>query len=473
MKRHLRDVAVRVRLAHTSDAMKSLRTAACLSLMAGAALSAAGIAGLPRERTIAVLRLEGVVDPVMARYVERGYREAEQMGAECVVLSINTPGGLMTSMREIVGATLNSPVPTIGYVTPGGALAGSAGAFIMMACHLVAMSPGTTIGAAHPVGGKGEDIGKHLDAKVTNDAAAFMRSLAEARGRDAKWAEKAVTKSLSLNEHEALKQRIVEAVAERLERMIETFDGRTISWTNTAPGGKAERRTLRLKGARVVEIAMGWREKFFHMLAHPELAYILLSLGTLGLVFELQNPSGFTGVPGAICLILALISLSILPFNVGGLMLMALGVGLFIADLKFSTHGGLSFAGVICLLLGSLTLFSPMEPFIRVSRPLIYSMVGMMSAFFGTLVYLGLRAQRAPAAVGGPIAAGTAGHAVTSLDPDGTVHVRGEEWTARSVGGRVRKGGGIIVTSVKGLTLEVRGTEPDTDPDRPPNKRRR
>lgn len=434
------------------------------------AAAAAGLAGLPRDPIVAVLRLEGVVDPVMARYVERGYDEALTMGAEAVVLSVNTPGGLMTSMREIVGTILNSPLPTIGYVNPRGALAGSAGAFIMMACHLTAMAPGTTMGAAHPVGGKGEDIGKHLDAKVTNDAAAFMRSLAEQRGRDAKWAELTVTKSISVNEREALVKKVVDAIPESLDRLLRDFDARSVSWTLTE-GGKATRKVLRLKGARVVPIDMGWRERFFHVLAHPEIAYILLTLGTLGLIFELQNPHGFTGAAGAVALILALISLSILPFNVGGLLLMALGVGLFFADMKFSTHGGLSIAGVICLLLGSLTLFSPMEPFMRVSRPLIYTMVALMSAFFGTIVVLGLRAQRAPAAMGSSALAGARGRAVTTLDPDGIVHVAGEEWSARAPGGRVRKGAGVIVVKVNGLNLEVVAAEPD-DPARGAKPRR-
>lgn len=399
---------------------------------------------------IVVLRLEGAVDPVMARYVERGYRTAQAEGAQCVILSVNTPGGLMTSMREIVQATLNSPVPTIGFVNPKGALAGSAGAFIMMACHLTAMAPETTMGAAHPVGGKGEDISKHLDAKVTNDAAALMRSLAKQRGRDADWAEQVVTKSLSVNEREALKKKVIDAIPENLDRLIAAFDGRRIEHGLDA-------RILRLEGARVITLDMGLRERFFHVLAHPELAYILLTLGTLGLIFELQSPHGVTGIAGAVCLVLALISLSIIPFSAGGLALMALGVGLFIADLKLMTHGALSLAGLGCLLLGSLMLFSPIEPFWHVSRVLIFGVTGMTAAFLAALVYLGITSQLAGRRTAHGTLVGQRGVALSDIAPTGVIRVRGEEWSAvlAEGGARVRKGHGVIIKGVNGLTVEI------------------
>lgn len=421
---------------------------------------------------VVVLTLEGVVDPVMARYVERGYSEANTLRASAVVLSINTPGGLMTSMREIIQAILNAPIPTIGYVTPKGGLAGSAGAFIMMACHLTAMAPGTTMGAAHPVSGKGEEIPKTLDKKITNDAAALMRSLAAQRGRNAVWAEETVTKSKSSSEQEALTKKAIELVAGDLEELLDKFNGRTVSWTASG-SGKLERRTLDVAAKRVIEIPMNWRERLFHMLAHPELAYILLSLGTMGLIFELQSSGlGLAGFFGGVCLILALISLSIIPFNVGGLLLMAIGVGLFFADLKLQTHGGLSLLGVICLFFGSTMLFSPIEPFFRVSRPLIYSTVGCTAAFFGALVYLGLKAQASPAATGPASLAGAPGVAVSALDPDGIVHVKGEDWSATAEA-RVRKGDPVIVKSVKGLTLLVEGTSEGAPRAKRPATRRR
>lgn len=454
--------------------MNRLLRAAVIPFFAGAAVAApVEHLALPAATgPVVVLRLDGAVDPVMARYVERGYAAAADQGAAAVVLEVNTPGGLMTSMREIIQTILNAPVPTIGYVTPKGGLAGSAGAFIMMACHLTAMAPGTTMGAAHPVAGKGEDIPKTLDKKITNDAAALMRSLATQRGRNAVWAEETVTKSKSSSEQEALTRKAIELVAGDLGELLTKFNGRTVSWTDSG-SGTARRRTLSLSRDRVQAIAMNLREKFFHMLAHPEIAYILMSLGTMGLIFELQSPGlGLAGFFGGTCLILALISLSIIPFNVGGLLLMAVGVGLFFADLKLQTHGGLSLLGIVCLFFGSTMLFSPIEPFFQLSRPLIYATVGMTAAFFGSLVWLGLQAQTLPASTGSAALAGSAGIAVSALDPDGIVRVKGEEWSATAER-KIRKGDHVIVKSVNGLTLLVEGTS-SGEPDRkaPPSRRR-
>jgi len=420
-----------------------------LALVASIA-TAAAVPANPNLPPIVVISIDGIIDPVMVKYVQRGYRAALDRGAQCVLLRISTPGGLEGAMREIVQATLNSPLPTIAYVAPRGTRAASAGAFILLACHLTAMAPGTTMGAAHPVGGKGEDIAKTLDTKITNDTAAFIRSLAQQRGRNAKIAEDLVRKSLSFNDAEALKAKLVDAVADDDNQLFAGFNGRTV----VVEGRK---KVLRLLGAPVVEVEMGWREKFFHMLANPELAYILLTLGTLGMIFELQNPHGITGVLGAIFLVLALISLSIIPFNIGGLVLMGLAVGLFIAEIKLQTHGGLAIAGIICLLLGSLMLFAPIEPFWHVSRALIYGMVVLFSSVFILLAALGLGALRRPASVGREAVVGAKGVALSDLAPTGQVHIQGENWSAVVVEGApaVRKGDKVIVKSVQGLTLEV------------------
>ena len=440
----------------------------------GVILALTGMAAPEKPDTpgpIAILDISGVIDPVLVRYVQRGYLEAGKIKAQCVVLKINTPGGLESSMREIVQATLNAPLPTIAYVTPQGGRAASAGAFIVLSCHLTAMAPGTTMGAAHPVSGQGKEIPKTLDKKITNDAAAFMRSLAQQRGRDAKWAEESVTKSLSINEQEALKKGLVDVVPEDLEDLLAQLDGRTVEI-----GGV--KHTLALKGAPRIPVDLSMREKFFHVLAHPEIAYILMSLGTLGLIFELQSSGlGLAGVVGGFCLILALISLSILPFNVGGLLMMMLGVGLFIADVKLSTHGGLSVLGLVCLLFGSLMLFSPLEPFWHVSRPVIYTTVGMMGCFFGLMVWLGLKAQMNPPVGDVSSLVGLEGRVATALDPEGIVHVHGEEWSAHAVqgAGKIRKGEYVIVRAAHGLTLEVEpvaaGDASTTQPQQQ-NKRR-
>ncbi len=411
-----------------------------------------------KAKPLAMLTIDGIIDPVLARYVARGYAEAERIGAQCVLLQISTPGGLESSMREIVQTILNSPLVSIGYVYPQGARAASAGAFILLACHLTAMAPGTTMGAAHPVGAQGKDIEGAMKEKVTNDTAAFMRSLAKRRGRDIAWAEEAVTKSLSVNEGEALEKKLIDAVAEDIDDLLKRFDG--LPSPDAGTPGK-----LSLVGAPWHVVKLSWRERFLHVLAHPELAYILLSLGTLGLIFELQSPHGVTGVIGAICLILALISLSIIPFNTGGLLLMVLGVGLFLADLKLGTQGGLSLLGIISLLFGSLMLFSPIEPFWHVSRTVILTMVGIMACFFGTLVWLGLKAQRSRAASGSEILLGAEGETITAMNPAGQIHVQGENWSATLVGTTrsLKKGKRIVVKSADGLTL---GVEPAASPRR-------
>jgi len=410
-------------------------------------------AGSGAVKPVALIRLEGVIDPVLVRYVQRAYQKAEKTGAQCVLLEINTPGGLEISMREIIQEILNSPLPTIAYVSPKGGRAASAGAFIVLACNLSAMAPTTTIGAAHPVGGEGKDIPGNLDKKITNDAAAFIRSLASERGRDVKWAEDAVRKSVSLNGAEAVKQKIIDCVAEDQADLLKKMDGKTVT-----VGGKKS--VLHLAGAEVVPIEITSREKFFHMLAHPEIAYILLMLGTVGLIFEFQSGLGIGAVLGTVCLVLGMISLSILPFSVGGLLIILLGLGLMIAELKFATHGVLTAAGIACLLFGSIMLFSPLEPFWKVSRVVIFSTVGMLAVIFAFIAMLGLSVQRRPHASGKEMLPGTRGEAVTALHPAGIVHVAGEEWSAVAAGnGRINKGEGIIVKSVEGLKLVVEPAE--------------
>ncbi|MEK7764884.1 MAG: nodulation protein NfeD, partial [bacterium] len=395
-----------------------------------------------------MLSLEGVIDPVLVSYVQRGYRAAGSRGAQCLVLQINTPGGMESSMREIVQAILNAPLPTLAYVTPRGARAASAGAVILLACHLTGMAPGTTMGAAHPVGNSGAKIEGPMNDKITNDMSALMRSLAEQRHRDAKWAEAAVRKSLSVNDTEALAQKLVDAVAKDLEGFLAQMDGRRVTM-------EGKPRTLAFTGAEREPVEMNFRERLFHLLAHPELAVILLSLGTLGLVFELQSPHGITGSLGAICLVLALISLSVLPFSAGGLALMVLGLGLLIAELYMGGHGAIAVIGVICLLLGSLMLFSPLEPFWHVSRVVVFTMTGLTAAFFALLIGLGLGAQRRAPATGSSAIIGARGAARTALDPEGIVNINGEEWTAVSAGGRIRKGDRVQVTAAYGIKLEV------------------
>jgi membrane-bound serine protease (ClpP class) len=426
-----------------SARIAALALFANLCACAGVALAA---------KPVVVLSIEGIIDPVMVRYVERGFRAAEERGAQCVLVKVSTPGGLEQSMREIVQVILNSPMPSIAYVTPKGTRAASAGAFIVLSCNLTAMAPGTTMGAAHPVSGQGKDIGGNLDKKITNDAAAFMRSLATRRGRDPVWAEESVTKSLSVNENEALKRKLIDCIAESVDELLTKLDGRTV----TSGKGKVK---LDFRGVELVAKDTTARERFFHMLAHPEIAYILMSIGTMGLIFELQSPGlGLAGFVGAVCLILALISLSVIPFSAGGLTLIVIGIGLFIAELKVVTHGVLSTVGAVCLVLGSLMLFSPLEPFWHVSRLVILVMSGLVTAFFLFLAWLGLKAQMARAASGRESLAGRVGEVVETLDPEGIVHVDGEDWSAVSETGRLKKGSRVVIKGYSGIKLLVEPT---------------
>jgi membrane-bound serine protease (ClpP class) len=422
-----------------------MRPAALAALVVALTCTGASWAAKP----VVILSIEGIIDPVMVRYVERGFKSAEDRGAQCVLIKISTPGGLEQSMREMVQVILNSPVPSIAYVTPKGTRAASAGAFIVLSCNLTAMAPGTTMGAAHPVSGQGKDIGGNLDKKITNDAAAFMRSLATQRGRDPKWSEESVTKSLSVNENEALKLKLIDCIADSVADLLTKLDGRTIKSGRT-------RVRLDFKGAELVNEETSAREKFFHMLAHPELAYVFMTLGTMGLIFELQSPGlGLAGFVGVVCLVLALISLSIIPFSAGGLALIALGIGLFIAELKVVTHGVLSAIGAVCLVLGSLMLFSPLEPFWHVSKLVILVMTGMVTGFFVFLAWLGVRAQMARVASGRESLIGHEGVVVTAMEPEGIIHVDGEDWTAASPAGRLKKGTRVVVTRADGIKLVV------------------
>jgi len=429
---------------------------AIIAAIFGLASAVSTVPAPATPRPVAVLTIEGVIDPVLVRYLERAYAKAEKMDAQCVLLQINTPGGLETSMREINAIILNSKLPTIAYVSPKGSRAASAGAFIVLACNFTAMAPGTTMGAAHPVGAEGKDIKGNMDKKITNDTVAYIRSLAAQRGRDVKWAESAVRQSVSVNENDALKLKLIDCIAEDQADLLAKLDGKS-----TKIAGK--RLTLALHGAPVVPVVITMRERLFHAIANPEIAYILLMLGTVGLIFEFQSSTlGISGLLGVVCLVLGMISLSVLPFNLGGLIFILLGIGLMIAELKFATHGVLTICGAACLLLGSLMLFSPLEPFFQVSRLLIFSTVGMMAAFFVLVAYLGIQAQRAPKKSGKEILPGATGEAMTALSPSGIVHILGEDWSATVAHGAksVRKGEVVVVKSVEGLRLVVEPAEP-------------
>ncbi len=374
---------------------------------------------------------------------------------------MDTPGGLDGSMRKIVQGILNSPVPVIVYVSPQGARAASAGCFITLAAHVAAMAPGTNIGAAHPVqlgGGSGDsgdsktEGGKSspMEDKLTNDAVAYIRSIAEERGRNVDWAEESVRQSRSSSAEEAKGKKAIDLIAQDLEDLITQVEGRQVK---TVFGLTA----LALKDAPRKRIPISAMEKWLHQLAHPNLAYILLLLGIYGLIYELATPGAvFPGVLGAIFLILALVALETLEVNWGGLALILLSVIFFIADIKLPGYGALTIGGVIAFLIGSAFLFPGARiPALRLPWRMIGTAAALTAGFFLFIVGFGIRALKRKVAMGVETLIGAEGTAKTDLKPDGLVHVQGEDWQARATV-PIRKGARVKVVKVEGLTVHVK-----------------
>lgn len=393
-----------------------------------------------------------MVNPGTADYLVRAIERAENEDAEAIIVRIDTPGGLLQSARQIVQKMLNANVPVLTYVFPGGGQAGSAGVFITMAGHIAAMAPGTNIGAAHPVSGQGEDIekggGKELAKKIENDTRAFVESIAAERGRNAAWAAKAVTESVSVTAREALKLRVVDLLADSTQDLLEKVHGRTVRL------GKREV-ALQTKGARVVDLGMSAKQKLINLLANPNIAYLLMTIGFLGIYFELSHPGAiFPGIIGGLSLILAFVSLQVLPFNAGGLALIGLAVALFIAELFVTSFGLLTVGGLVSLVLGSLLLFETPEATIAIDRTLIATVAAVIGASVALVGYLVAKTFRHKPETGAESMVGEEGVATTDLLPEGTVFVHGELWQASSAT-PVRKGEKVRVTRVQGLRIVV------------------
>jgi membrane-bound serine protease (ClpP class) len=401
-----------------------------------------------RASEVLVIRVDGVINPVASEYIEKSIDTVNRMHAEAIVIKLDTPGGLDTSMRKIVKAIIGSAVPVIVYVSPSGARDASAGVFITMAAHVAAMAPGTNIGAAHPVS-VGEKLDKTMAEKVTNDAAAYIRSLAERNGRNAEWAEEAVRKSVSITDSEALKKHVIDIVSPDLNSLLKALDGRTV---NTALG----ERVLRTAGAVIVSQEMGWRERILNFISDPSVAYMLMLLGFYGLFFEFTNPGTiFPGVAGAIFLILAFYSFQTLPVNYAGLLLIILGLVLFILEIKIVSHGVLTIGGIISMVLGSLMLFESPAPFFRLSLYLVLPTVLVTALFFTVTFSLAYRAFRTKPITGREGLIGMQGTAKTDITREGgMVLVQGELWSAYS-DGLIVKGDKVVVQAVADLRLKV------------------
>jgi membrane-bound serine protease (ClpP class) len=400
-------------------------------------------------QTVTTLELDGVISPITVRLVSAAIERTRADGAAALVILLDTPGGLERSMRSIVREMLNAPVPVVVFVSPTGARAASAGAFITIAAHVAAMAPATNIGAAHPVAAGGGTIDKESMRKIENDAAAFIRSVARERGRNADWAEKAVRTSVSATEREALKLGIIDLIADNLPQLLEKLDGREVKIASGAV-------TLRTRGAVVRPVEIGWRDKFLAVITDPNVAYVLLMLGMLGLFFELANPGVILpGIIGGICLILAFFAFQTLPINWAGLLLILFGIVLLIAEIKVVSHGVLSIGGIIAILLGSVMLVNTTELPIRVSWTVIIPVVAVTAGIFVFAISAGVRAQMSRPTTGAAGLLSEVGEVKTAIDPEGEVLVRGELWTAVANGPGIGVGERVRVVGVEGLKLRV------------------
>ena len=396
------------------------------------------------------ITIDGTINPAAAGFIERGIKKAEKEKAGCLLIHLNTPGGLLKSTRVIVGNILDATIPVVVYVSPAGAHAGSAGVFITLAAHIAAMAPGTNIGAAHPVSMQG-GMDTTMNEKTTNDAIAFIRTIAEKRNRNVEWAEDAVRRSVSITGAEALQEKVIDLMAVSTQDLLEQIDGKTVELN---PGTT----TLRTKGVEVKEMKMSFIEKLLHIISDPNIAYILLMLGFYGLLFELYNPGSiFPGIVGVIGLILGLYSLHTLPINYAGLALIVFGIILFLLEIKITSYGLLTIGGIVSVFLGSLMLIredSSFE-FLRISRSVIIAFTALTALFFLFVAGAGLRAQKAKPVTGIEGFIGETGITLETLDPMGTVRVHGEIWRAESVSGRIEMGEKIYVKSMKNFKVYV------------------
>ncbi|MFC2044220.1 nodulation protein NfeD [Chloroflexota bacterium] len=402
--------------------------------------------------SIDVLRVKGTINPILVDYIRRGIEHAETTNAITCIIQLDTPGGLDTSMRDIIKDIVNAQVPVVVYVSPSGARAASAGVFITIAGHVAVMAPNTSIGAAHPVaiGTEGESqMSETMEEKIVNDSAAYIRSIAEAHGRNIEWAEKAVRESVSATEREALQLNVIDMVAPDLNALISQLDGHQVIMLD----GRIL--TLNTKDATVNHVDMSISEDFLYAITDPNIAYLLLSLAMLGLMVEITNPGLiFPGVIGGICLLIAFYSLGVLPVNYAGILLIVLAFGFFIAEVFTSTFGILTAGGIASLVFGSLILFKG-GPLFQISPWLIAIVTITLAGFFTFIITRVIWAHRRQAYTGREELIGKTALVKVALEPQGMILFKGERWAAVSESGRVEAGETVVITKVNGLQLYV------------------
>jgi membrane-bound serine protease (ClpP class) len=426
-----------------------LATVAAVFPAGASGATADSAAAAERTGSVYIASVDGAIGPATKDYLHRVLVEAAGAGAACTVILMDTPGGLSASMRDIIKDILASPVPIVVYVSPSGARAASAGALIALAAHVAAMAPGTNIGAAHPVSiGAGGEKDETMEEKITNDAAAYARSLASQRGRNIEWAEKVVRESISSTAEEALAEDVIDVVAPGLDDLLAAIDGRVVE---TVAGSVA----IRTAGAERVEAAPSARERFLARISDPNIAYLLMLIGVFGIIFEFQNPGAlFPGILGVIALITAAFALQMLPVNLTGLTLIALAIVLFLLEIKVPSHGALTLGGVVSMVIGSVMLIDSPLPFMKVSLSVIVPSVVFTALFFLFAVGVGLRAQRRKVSTGASGLVGEAGVARDDVHDQGTVFVHGEYWNAWS-DEPIPSGTRVTVLEVDGMKLKV------------------
>ena len=442
---------------------RATRMLSVLSLGLGVLAMAASATAATGDRTVIVLPTTGIVDQGMARYLDDSLARAERDGAAAVVIKLNTPGGFLTSTNDIVGTILEAKVPVIVWVAPAGGFAASAGTFITLAAHIALMAPGTSIGAASPVGGQGEEIPGTLGDKVKNDAIAKITAIAEARNRNVEWAVSTVEEARSSSVNDAIAAGAVDGAAGTLEEVLAFANGRQVDLAGQPV-------TVDLAGATTTEAPMNPFLSFIRLLSDPTIAFLLFSLGSAGLLAELYAPNFVTGILGALALILAFIGLGALPLNVGGLLLVLLGILLIGLELTVTSHGLLGFGGLVCFALGASALFTepvdPFEPLARVATPVIVTTTLTAGILLALVVAAAVRSRGMASPVGlvgsSVLPPGAHGVVRRPLEPLGSIHAAGEEWTARSADDRpIERGTLVKVIAVDGLTVLV---EPDPFP---------
>lgn len=442
---HLLAICIPASALHVSSSQASIPATVLASAAIDSSVDAAG-------SDILVGTIDGPIGPISAEYLTRVLDEAVRRRPACVLITMDTPGGLDAAMRTIIKRIMASPVPVALYVYPSGARAASAGALITLAAHVAAMCPGTNIGAAHPVAiGEGK-MDDEMTAKVTNDAAAYARSIAKQRNRDIDWAERIVRESISSTPAEVLQLGVIDFIADNVNDLLAQMDGMRV-------GVAGDSMTITTENARIVVLSPSMRERFLGKISDPNIAYLLMLLGIFGLFFELQNPGAiFPGVIGAISIITAFFALQLLPVNMSGIALIVLAIIMFILEIKIPSGGLLTIGGVLSMVIGSIMFVDSPLPFMRVSIAVIIPAVLFTALFFLFAVGMGLRAQKRKVRTGESGIIGESGVAKNDIDPEGSVFIHGEYWNAYS-DSRISAGAKVIAVAVTGMKLKVKAVE--------------